>query len=96
MAKLELVPDLDPHQITKTRAESIAFATLANAGDMQRIRKEARGRLKGDGATEADLLRVVGRIVYEEAFFVAQGLAQAEFALDAAVAEERKRKAVTP
>jgi hypothetical protein len=89
---MNIVTDTDPHVAVKAVADSVFLGTVANSGDMQRIRKEARRRLVGHNPTDADELRMAGRIAYEEAFFLAQGAAFAEAALDNAVAAERKGK----
>jgi hypothetical protein len=92
MIQPKIVTDTDPHVAVKAVADSVFLGTIANPGDMQRIRKEARRRLIGHNPTDADELRMAGRIAYEEAFFLAQGAAFAEAALDNAVAAERKAK----
>lgn len=88
---LQILKENDPHEAAKKRADAVFFALVANTGEMQRIRKEARGRLQGaQKASEADLLRIVGQIAYEEAFFIGQGATAGAAYIDAAVAKERE------
>lgn len=89
MNKPTIVRDTDPHVAVKSVADSVFLGLVANPGEMQRIHKEARRRLHGQNPTDADELRMAGRIAFEESFFLAQGAAIAEAAIDAAVARER-------